>query len=139
MDDNDLGLMGLYVATNFVAPPLLHDVAQRLKANGYEQLGGELDVWGVPLLNMAFFYRSIRQQRHITEKRVMRALTTTDADPHAPRAPHDADADPRPFAAPRRKGGVKEGAFSVIDSSRFDAVRPDDEVEGAVLGAKRAT
>ena len=74
MDSSDAGLLGLYVAANFVAPPLIHEAARRLKAGGYGGLADGLDAWAVPLLDVAFFYRSIRQQRHITERRVVRAL-----------------------------------------------------------------
>ena len=60
---SDMRLVGLYVATNYVAPPLIHQTAVALAEHGWPQTGKNVERWTEPILKTAFFYRSLRRQR----------------------------------------------------------------------------
>ena len=63
-DHDDLRLVGLFVATNFVAPPLIHQAAISLAEHGWTQTAQNVERWTEPVLRTAFFYNSLHRQRH---------------------------------------------------------------------------
>jgi len=63
-NNDDLRLVGLFVATNFVAPPVIHQAAVSLAQHGWTQTALNVERWTEPILRTAFFYNSLQRQRH---------------------------------------------------------------------------